>query len=504
MQLADRRISLDPSPKAVQGSDLEVVFVGHCPGRCRWRRLSAEARDEIRLLGYGRRIRLLEEESPAEEPDLFHLPLPIRSLADFEALFPDARTTPTRYTSRLAGDRAWLPVALEHFFTASGELPSGANRIWVIPVPEDPEPEVVEQDASLEAFLPKRQRVDLSQPEGLQGAEAALLIPAAGLLVLPDLERISIPRSVENPHRVRLANPDPGFTPCSSRYDDSHRERNNPDEMEGAEEPITFTSTLLQLSVLLDRYRPDMQALLPLPISSSQELKSGRLNSGTLALVQTAIDKGLPLHRLQLLYPYLRQPDLSLTTPSGALAGTIARVTHKLGPWRSVAGRPLAPALPPFPSLSIPYAAQLRDKPGLGILVNRQGKLMLDDERLAATDLSNRRYSRSAEAVRFMGFLVRSLRRLGEQLVFNVDPQDPRPRMVLEDFFTRLHERGALAGANPEDAFTISQLPVGSSENHLEFEIEISPALPIDHIRLTFSHSRNPDQPDWRLEVQSG
>lgn len=510
MQLADKRVTLDPQPKRVQASDLEVVFVGHCPGRCRSWKLSREARDEIRQLGYGQRIHRLGADVPPRcgppryETRLYDLPLPIRSLADFEAIFPDARSAPTRHVSRLAGHHAWLPAAVEHFFAATGELPSGANRLWIIRVAEEPLEENSRDDATLQAFLPARRTPDLTQPESLRGAEVALLIPNAGLLALPDLERISIPRALQNLDRVRLANPDPGFTPCGSRYDDTHRERSNPEEMPPEETPIAFTSVLLRLSVLLENYRPDMQALLPVALSSSEELKSGRIEGKTLKAIQTAIDKRLPLHRLQLIYPYLRQPDLSLTTPSGTLAGAIARTTQKLGAWRSVAGRALSPYLPPYPRLSAPYAAQLREEPGLGILVGNPGETLLDDERLAHTELANRRYSRSAEAVRFMGFLLRSLRRLGEQLVFDIDPRDPRPRMVLEEFFTQLHERGALAGARAEDAFTIRQLPVGQNENRLEFEIEVSPALPIDHIRLTFSHSRNSDQAEWQWEVQDG
>lgn len=506
MHLADKRISLDPQPQRVLTSDLDVVLVGHCPGRCRSERLSDAARDEIRRLGYGERMQALEDGSaPDAARELYDLPLPIRSLADFEAIFPDARSASVHHVSRLTGRHAWLPTAVEHYFSAATDLPAGARRLWIIRVTEDVTPASLENsDTALLPFLPARRQVDLSQPETLRGAEVALLIPDAGLLVLPDLERISIPRALQHPDRLRLANPEPAFTPCSQRYDDTHRERSNPDEMPTPENPIAFIQVLLRLSVLLENHRPDMQALLAVPFRGDDELRSGRIAAETLAAIHTAIDRDLPLHRLQLVYPYLRLPDLSLTTPSGVLAGTIAHSSQTRGAWRSVAGRPLIPYLPAFPRLSPGYAAQLRESPGIGVLLGRPGETRLDDERLAASERALRRYSRSAEAVRFLGYLQRTLRRLGERLVFDLDPADPRPRMALETFFTRLHERGALAGARPDEAFEIRQHPTGPQGNHIAFDIEIAPALPIDHIRLTFSHSRSSAQAEWQWELRNG
>jgi hypothetical protein len=77
----------------------------------------------------------------------------------------------------------------------------------------------------------------------------------------------------------------------------------------------------------------------------------------------------------------------------------------------------------------------------------------------------------------------------GEQLVFSVDPRDPRPGMLLRDFFDRLHRQGALRGRLPEDAYRVEQKQDG--EATLIFEIEIAPAFPIDLIRLTFVHDRH-------------
>jgi hypothetical protein len=125
--------------------------------------------------------------------------------------------------------------------------------------------------------------------------------------------------------------------------------------------------------------------------------------------------------------------------------------------------------------------------------------LKLDDERLLVPALHrddyllpgiNNDYStrlsglRSAEVVRFLGYLVRELRELGDHLIFNVDPQDPRPQLVLERFFLDLYRAGALRGASAQDAFRITR--ASSAENVIAFDIEIAPAYPIDKIIITF------------------
>ena len=88
------RIQLNPRPARHTVVALEVAMLGHCPGRVRIDRLLAlgDALEEMRLLGFGPRIDALDEQSP----DLYHLPVPIRSLAEFEDIFPDARNAQTQ------------------------------------------------------------------------------------------------------------------------------------------------------------------------------------------------------------------------------------------------------------------------------------------------------------------------------------------------------------------------------------------------------------------------
>jgi hypothetical protein len=176
-------------------------------------------------------------------------------------------------------------------------------------------------------------------------------------------------------------------------------------------------------------------------------------------------------------------------------------VSQLRGPWRSAAGRPLPGRSLPYPAVSQQLATALRDTPGVGVLVNRKGHGELDDERLAVPTLPSRllghltpsrsraEHLRSGETMRFLGWLRRELQALGEQLVFSVDPRDPRPGMLLGDFLDRLHRLGALRGRLPEQAYRLAQRQEG--ESTLVFDIEIAPAYPIDRIRLTFVHDRH-------------
>ena len=121
-------------------------------------------------------------------------------------------------------------------------------------------------------------------------------------------------------------------------------------------------------------------------------------------------------------------------------------------------------------------ALALRDKPGIGVLHLRNGQVVLDDERLVVPALYKEDYVagdrsdridgfRSGEVARFMGYLKRELQALGENLIFNIGTDDPRPRLTLEKFFLNLYRAGALRGSLPEKAFRIRQL--SSRENQI-------------------------------------
>ena len=513
MLLADRRIELDARPAPTRAAPLEVVMLGHCPPDtedARWDRL---ARDEpllaeiaglgftgevARLCAWQRGEALPEPPAgdglgDAELRGLVRLPLPIRSLAHFQTLFPRAFEPMAERESRLAGRQAWLPLAVQDFFAGSEPGFEDTRTLWVIRARES---------EGTAAFLPAA-RPDLAHPGTLGAFDRALGLPRAGLVLLPDLERLLVPAQLPDVPRLRLPNDEPVFLPLGSKPFDDHRERRHGDEMPVAEAPPGLGDALAPIARALARRRPDMMCLLAVPFAPALRGELPAPAAPFLALGgAAAASLGDALRHVQLLYPYLRGPGRALASASGLVAGAQARVAQRFGPWRSVAGRPLPGLALPWPPVSAQQATQWRAA-GLTVLVQRNGRLQLDDEALPApvlpdADLAHlppgarlRNEYRSAEVQRFMGYVRRELRALGERMLFDVDPLDPRPEQALRHFFTQLHGAGALRGARPEQAFRIRALPApGAAESTLAFEIELAPAFPIDLIRVSFVHDR--------------
>lgn len=493
-ELLGARIELNPRPPAPRAPVLVAAMLGHCPGRFRADRLTARALAALRTAGYARSAeRLLAE---PERADAWHLPIPLAAAAELDDLFPDARGTPTRYRSVLAGDRAWLPDAVDDFFAQGGE------RLWVVRVPE--------ADGQ-RGFLSLPGR-GLNEPEALQGLATVLAVAEVGVVAMPDLERLQIPAELPDVPRVRLENPQPRFLPCGGERGDTHRERRHADEMPDAPAPWP-TGTLLRAVLRdLDRYRPDIQWLFTLPPGYASAAGRPVLDPAARQAVEALRGErdAAQLRRVTLLFPYLRSHRRRLSSPTGAVAGAQAAVAQQAGPWRSMAGRPLRSEARPYPAVSRQDVVAWRDTPGIGVLEHRRGALTLDDERLTVPALPAADYPRSAvaatdsplagyrsgEVMRLLGHLIRELRALGESLIFDVDPRDPRPRMALERYFRRLHAAGALRGRRPEQAFRVTQRTAPPAELH--YDIEIAPAFPVDRIRLTFANRDGAWQPELR------
>ena len=518
MLLANNRIEIDARPAPPAQAVLEAVMIGHAPtpvDGVRWDRI---ARDELLLaeiarLGFGREAARLRELATLADPGelpadaalkaLYRLPIPLYSFGQFQSLFPHAFGTDTHYHSVLGGKRAWLPLAVQDFFESSSG--SSALKLWIIRVDE-------KEGAA--AFLPTPD-ANMIAPETLGAFERALLIPRAAILALPDLERLQVPAHLEDIPRLRAENVRPVFLPCGSNTDDDHRERRYGKEIPDMPEPLAAREIIVPVARALARNRPDMQCLLTVGFAAipgserpgpSREFldcaaQCGGINDdGSLADASRGSLTEAARH-LQLLYPYLRGPDRKLGSPSGLVAGMQAAVSQQQGPWRSIGERPLPGRSLPWPPVNQNEATTLRNSPGITVLLHRAGRTIVDDERMCSPCLPavglqqlnaerrNNDHWRSAEIMRFMGWLRRELQALGEQMIFNIDPGDPRPAVALRSFFTRLYTLGALRGSKVEEAFTLLQRKDGDST--FIFDIEIAPAFPVDLLRITFMQDRN-------------
>ena len=506
MEFLGARVQLNPRPLVRRPAALEVGMLGHCPGRVRIERLLALATlvDEVRRAGFSERIKqvllLTDEIALARAHDVSpkvieklldrldaavsHLPIPLHSTAEFDDIFPDARTAPTRYGSVLAGARAWLPQAVDDFFINGGE------KLWLVRVPES---------EGLAGFLPEQPQ-SLLDVDKLRGLACLLVINRLGLVVMPDLERLQIPAQLPDIPANTPENPEPVFLPLGTLLEDGHPEQQPPGGLfEGL--PVQPLLTVLhRLVQLTSRERSDIQFVITLPLSYSNTLASPVADAEALSVLDNARKTANAhlLRQVQMVFPYLRQGE-RISSPAGILAGAIARNTRENGAWSSVARQPLISLAQPFPALDIQDTIALRETPGIGVINLKAGTLKLDDERLLVPALHRDDYplpgegnhhsprlngTRSAEIVRFLGYLVRELRELGDHLVFNLDPRDPRPQLVLERFFLALYRAGALRGASPEDAFRITR--ASSADHVIAFDIEIALAYPIDKIVITF------------------
>lgn len=499
LTFADARVFLNPAPVAPRQPVLPVALVGHVPGAARPERLSRALREPWHGLGLQPREQQLDRalaNGPAGDDDdtllaLHHLPLALDSHAQFLDLFPDAGTAATGPAAPV-GAAPWLPLAIEDFFAAGGE------RLWLVRVP---------QSEGRDGLLPA-QPGDPARPDTLRGLDVALNVPDIGLVALPDLERLQLPAGLD---------PLPDFTPAPAQarfvpVDELARADAVPTPPPSPlSPPWPLAEVVRRLCARFEAWRPDVQALLTLPLTATLD---GGAQPDAAALAWLAALDGEELRRaqrLQPLYPYLRGRRAPLASATGLVAGTIAASAFRDGPWRSVAGRDLGGDALPWPVQTPRSAAQLRRSPGVGVLLARDGRLVLDDERLPGGLPDTRAeqpglpqppartaYYRSAEVLRFVNWLLRRLDALGQRLVFVSDPDDPRPALLLEDFFARLHALGALRGARFEDACTIRRAAAGAAA--LAFEIEIAPAVPVDAITLTLA----PVDGDWRAQAVAG
>jgi len=529
MLLAGQRIELDPKPQVGTPPALEVVMLGHCPVAStdvNWPRIANDRQltAELHGLGFGIEVRRLRElltpsadfvelETDDDLKALYKLPLPIRSLAQFKSIFSGVFDQPYRY-GRLAGYGAWLPRAVEDFFGCSDN--SGQLKLWIIRVKEAD---------GIEAFLPSRygdlkQRatetsnatprpLKLLEIDQLNAFERALLIQNAAVIALPDLERLNLPQGLKRIPSVRKSRPLPAFLPCSSDADDL--DLINPFRDIKSNQPRPQAKAVVgAIGQTLAVHRPDMQCLLSLPFADSQDYDfpqlcpefSGQLSQlADAAIANPASGDSQRLRHLQFLYPYLIGADNLLTSSCGVVAGMQAKVAASQGVWRSVAGRRLPVRSLPWPRLDQNEAVRLRTRPGVTVLCNHKGTAMIDDESLCVPILPsvdllqltpserNDSHWRSAEIMRFMGWLRRELQAQGNRMIFDTDPRDPRPLMALREFFQQLHALGALRGKKASEAFTIQQR--NPADNVLQFDIEVAPAFPVDRIRITFLQDRH-------------
>ncbi len=436
----DRRVCLATQSNVVTTPALEAVFVGAAAAAPAYA-AAATALAAAAQLGF----------VPAPgDTSLTLLPLAFSGAADFAAAFP--------------GDDSWLARAVTDYFNAGG------RRAWVVRI-DDPAP-------SLDAYLPPNPPIVAEVPPG--AVTIALQVPSAGLLVLPELERLCLAGTLPPPAPPVAPPMAVGFRPVTDFVALPPPLAEPPP----GTSPANPQDVLARVSTALAMARPDMLCLFTLPVGADQTLTAAAMVRRADLYLHGVPGAGPDRPQVQAIAPLLRDATGAIASPSGLVAGVLCAAAETDGVWRSVAGHPLPFGVTPLRRIESNALDTLR-RSGITALRFAPGGTVLDDDILGCRDVPGSAPRRAAGARRLMGWLLRNLQSFGEQLVFENVLDDGRVQLALASVFAALLKRGALNGRQVCDAVTITRRAPGQS-GAVEFEIGVAIAVAVETIRLSF------------------
>src|SRR5262245_25364323 len=232
----DYRVRLSDRHPVATAPELEAVFVGAAATAPAFG-AAATAVAAAAQLGF----------VPApDDTSLTGLPLAFSDAAAFAAAFP--------------GDDGWLARAVRDYFNAGG------LRAWVIRVEANPA-------APLDAYLRATRPFISALPPS--GVDIAMQIPSAGLLVLPDLEYLSLASvSVPAPPLPTLPPVPPGFRPAADFIAPPPAATQPP-----TPPPVGIAPyhVLMRVDTRLEDQRRDMLCLFALPVGADETLSVAAL-----------------------------------------------------------------------------------------------------------------------------------------------------------------------------------------------------------------------------------
>lgn len=177
--------------------------------------------------------------------------------------------------------------------------------------------------------------------------------------------------------------------------------------------------------------------------------------------------------------------------PDGPVCGALARMTLADGAWRSPGGQPLTGVLGTAP-LRDRTAPAVLTQAGLDVVTRNPHSEAL----LTATTLATDDTLRPIGVRRLLILLRRLALRHGDTYVF--EPNGPRfhamVRRLFEQILGDLHQRGALVGLKPADAYRVvvdDSVNIRASLDAGRFvvELHVAPSHPLDFIRVRLVQS---------------
>jgi len=187
--------------------------------------------------------------------------------------------------------------------------------------------------------------------------------------------------------------------------------------------------------------------------------------------------------------------ELNLLPPSAAMAGIYSMVDNNIGVFQSPANVGVSSVISPALSISndqqenmnLPLSGKavnaIRSFPGKGVLV--WGARTLD---------GNSQDWRYISVRRTVIFIEQSVKYAAEPYVFepNTAATWSDLKALLVNFLTNVWQMGALAGATPEDAFSVdvglgsTMTPVDILDGYMRISIKIAVTRPAEFIVITF------------------
>jgi hypothetical protein len=477
--------------------------------------------------------------SPAHVEALLDVPVAIDSFDAFEALFAwRGRALAPGDPRRVACP---LGLAVKSFFAAGGiravivrtgdPLPLltdappdqvlAAKRRLLSWAAASPPPDAAARVPLLPGFGGLGAPIEATDAKTWRGAAHVLGVAEAAMLLLPDLPELiaGVPEPVPDPP----APPPPpeAFRPCAPPAPDFVPDARitRPAVSAPRLDRAGYAAWADALRFVLDMLSParavaqrrDVMVVTSLPLPSRRAGAVPRNSEGwPLALLDDAGLSGGSLlararigsARLQLAYPWIETADSTgqpegVQAPEGVLAGTIAGSALRLGAFRSAAGSGLASVRRTLPELAT--GALRRGLPGgaadwLGDRLCLIGRAPAGFALLSDATMAESRHWRAGGVSRLMGIVLRAARELGERHQFeNSGPALwAGMRATLEGFLERLRAAGALAGATPQDAYTVrcdrsTMTQADIDAGRVIATVAITAAQPIQRITVTLA-----------------
>lgn len=210
--------------------------------------------------------------------------------------------------------------------------------------------------------------------------------------------------------------------------------------------------------------------------------------------------------RLQLVWPWVETtasgglPE-GLEGAEGVFAGTVARTALSRGAFRSAAGAALPSVRRLWPELGsgdLERALPGRRADWLGDRLSLVGARLAGFALLSDATMASDVSWRAGGTSRLVGIILRAVRWVGQERLFA--PAGPALwsaiRRDIEALLEQLRQAGALAGANPADAYEVrcdssTMTPADIDQGRTIVRVAVNPAQPIGWVTVTLAMGGN-------------